>query len=114
LQFTASESTVDLRFGGTLLSYAFLSRQTASADVVDLIGRHVNWTGFWEINWLRRTDTEQVHSAYRELVALVADGTLSAHVDRTMRLEDWKGALILTQGDRGREGKVVFVFDEQS
>jgi hypothetical protein len=45
--------------------------------------------------------------------ALVADRTLSARVDRTMRLQDWKDALSLTQGDTGREGKVVFVFDEQ-
>jgi trans-2-enoyl-CoA reductase len=100
-----------LRFGGTLVSYAVLSGQTASPGVLDLIGRHVNWTGFWLINWLRRTDTALVHSTYRELVTLVADGTLSARVDRTMRLEDWKDALIRTQGDRGREGKVVFVFD---
>ncbi|MDT5281203.1 MAG: hypothetical protein QOJ20_2398 [Mycobacterium sp.] len=102
-----------LRFGGTLVSYAVLSGQTASPGVLDLIGRHVNWTGFWLMNWLRRTDTTQVHSAYRDLVELVADGTLSARVDRTMRLEDWKDALGLTQGDTGREGKVVFVFDEQ-
>jgi NADPH:quinone reductase-like Zn-dependent oxidoreductase len=109
----ARELVHHLRFGGTLVSYAFLSGQTASADVRDLIGRHVNWTGFWLINWLRRTDTALVHSAYRDLVALVADGTLSARVDRTMRLEDWKDALSLSQGDTGREGKVVFVFDEQ-
>ncbi len=102
-----------LRFGGTLVSYAVLSGQTASVSVLDLIGRHLNWTGFWLINWLRRTDTAWVHNAYRDLVALVADGTLSARVDRTMALEDWKDALILTQGDRGREGKVVFVFDGQ-
>jgi NADPH:quinone reductase-like Zn-dependent oxidoreductase len=102
-----------LRFGGTLVSYAVLSGQTASPGVLDLIGRHVNWTGFWLMNWLRRTDTTQVHSAYRDLVELVADGTLSARVDRTMRLEDWKDAVGRTQGDTGREGKVVFVFDEQ-
>jgi trans-2-enoyl-CoA reductase len=102
-----------LRFGGTLVSYAVLSGQTDSADVLDLIGRHVNWTGFWEINWLRRTDAAQVHSAYRDLVALVADGTLSARVDRTVRLEDWKDAVSLTQASTGRQGKVVFVFDGQ-
>jgi NADPH:quinone reductase-like Zn-dependent oxidoreductase len=96
-----------------LVSYAFLSGQTDSADILDLIGRHVNWTGFWEINWLRRTDPAQVHSAYRELVALVADGTLSARVDRTVALKDWKDAVSLTQGDTGREGKVVFLFDQQ-
>jgi trans-2-enoyl-CoA reductase len=95
-----------------LVSYAVLSGQTASAAVLDLIGRHVNWTGFWLINWLRRADTALVHSAYRDLVALVADGTLSARVGRTMRLEDWKDALSVSQGDTGREGKIVFVFDE--
>jgi hypothetical protein len=81
--------------------------------VLDLIGRHVDWTGFWLVNWLRRTDTTAVHTAYRDLVDLVADGTLSARVDRTMRLQNWKDALSLAQGDTGREGKVVFVFDEQ-
>jgi mitochondrial enoyl-[acyl-carrier protein] reductase / trans-2-enoyl-CoA reductase len=102
-----------LRFGGTLVSYAVLSGQTASPGVLDLIGRHVNWTGFWLMNWLRRTDTTQVQSAYRDLVELVADGTLSARVDRTVRLGDWKDAVSLAQGDTGREGKLVFVFDEQ-
>jgi NADPH:quinone reductase-like Zn-dependent oxidoreductase len=102
-----------LSFGGTLVSYAALSGQSASVSVLELIGRQVNWTGFWEINWLRRTDTEVVHNTYRELVALVADGTLSARVARTVRLDDWKDAVSLAQGDGGREGKVVFVFDEQ-
>ena len=102
-----------LRFGGTILSYASLSGQSGSAEILDLIGRHVNWTGFWLVNWLRRTDTAMVHSAYRDLVALVADGTLNARVDRTMRLQDWKKALSLAQADTGREGKIVFVFGEQ-
>jgi mitochondrial enoyl-[acyl-carrier protein] reductase / trans-2-enoyl-CoA reductase len=102
-----------LRFAGTLVSYAALSGQSASVSVLELIGNHLNWTGFWEINWLRRTDTEVVHSTYRELVALVADGTLSARVARTMRLDDWKDAVSAAQGDSGREGKIVFVFDEQ-
>src|SRR3984893_2542032 len=62
-----------LRFGGTLVSYAYLSGRTDSADVVDLIGRQVNWTGFWEINWLTRSETALVHATYRDLVALVAD-----------------------------------------
>jgi mitochondrial enoyl-[acyl-carrier protein] reductase / trans-2-enoyl-CoA reductase len=109
----AQELVHQLRFGGTLVSYAVLSGQTASASVLELIGRHVNWTGFWLINWLRRTDTAVVHNTYREVVGMVADGTLSARVDRTMRLEDWKDAVSRTQGDTGREGKVVFVFGEQ-
>ena len=103
-----------LRFGGTLVSYAYLSGRTDSADVVDLIGRQVNWTGFWEINWLTRTETALVHATYRDLVALVADGTLSARVDRTMALEDWKEAVGLSQDASGREGKIVFEFEQSS
>jgi mitochondrial enoyl-[acyl-carrier protein] reductase / trans-2-enoyl-CoA reductase len=110
----ARELVRRLRFSGTLVSYAYLSGQTDSADVLDLIGRHVNWTGFWEINWLRRTDPALVQSAYRDLVALIADGTLSARVDRTMGLEEWKDAVSLAQDGTSREGKVVSVFDEKA
>src|ERR1700758_666565 len=90
---SAQQLVHNLRFGGTVVSYAVLSGQTASAGVFDLIGRHVNWTGFWLINWLRNTDTAVVHNTYRDLVALIADGTLSARVDRTMPLQDWKDAV---------------------
>jgi hypothetical protein len=47
------------------------------------------------------------------LVTLLGDGTLSARVARTVGLEDWKDAVSLAQGDTGREGKVVFLFDKQ-
>jgi mitochondrial enoyl-[acyl-carrier protein] reductase / trans-2-enoyl-CoA reductase len=102
-----------LCFGGTLVSYAALSGQGAAVPVLELIGRHLNWTGFWLVNWLRNTDTAVVRSTYRELAALVGDGTLSARVDRTVQLADWRDAVGLAQGDTGREGKLVFVFDEQ-
>jgi trans-2-enoyl-CoA reductase len=108
----ARELAHQLRFGGTVVSYAVLSGQSASVPVLELIGRHLNWTGFWLINWLRNTDTAVVHSTYRELVELVGDGTLSARVAHTVQLEDWKEAVSLAQGDAGREGKVVFVFNE--
>jgi trans-2-enoyl-CoA reductase len=109
----ARELAHKLRFGGTVVSYAVLSGQSASVPVLELIGRHLNWTGFWLINWLRNTDTALVHSTYRELVELVGDGTLSARVAHTVGLEDWKEAVSLAQGDTGREGKVVFVFNGQ-
>jgi NADPH:quinone reductase-like Zn-dependent oxidoreductase len=95
------------------VSYAALSGQSASVPVLELIGRHVNWTGFWLINWLRRTDTAVVHNAYREVVEMVGDGTLSARVAHTVQLEDWKEAVSLAQGATGREGKVVFVSNGQ-
>jgi hypothetical protein len=82
-----------------LLSYAVLSGQSASAPVLDLIGRHVNWTGFWPINWLCCTDTAVVDSVYRDLVEMVADGTLSARVDRDMLLDAGEREAALHQLD---------------
>src|SRR5262245_50223472 len=64
-------------FGGTLVSYAYLSGRTDPPDVLDVIGRHVNWTGFWEINWLNRTEPALAHASHRDLVELEADRTQS-------------------------------------
>ena len=102
-----------LRFGGTLVTYAVLSGHTDSADILDLIGRHVNWTGFWEINWLRRTEPAIVQDAYHDVVDLVADGTLSSRIDRTMPLADWREAIRLAQDNARRQGKVLFEIDHR-
>jgi len=102
-----------LRFGGTLVTYAVLSGHTDSADILDLIGRHVNWTGFWEINWLRRTEPAIVQDAYHDVVDLVADGTLSSRIDRTMPLEVWREAIRLAQDNARRQGKVLFEIDHR-
>jgi mitochondrial enoyl-[acyl-carrier protein] reductase / trans-2-enoyl-CoA reductase len=100
-----------LRFGGTIVTYAFLSGHTDSADILDLVGRHVNWTGFWEINWLRRTEPAIVQAAYHDVVDLIADGTLSTRIDCTMRLEDWRDAIRLSQDSTRRRGKILFEVD---
>jgi len=100
-----------LRFGGTLVTYAVLSGQTDSVDILDLIGRQVSWTGFWEINWLRHTDPTLVQAAYRDVVDLIADGTLSARIGRTVPLKDWQTAIELSDTAGGREGKILFSFD---
>jgi len=102
-----------LRFGGTLVTYAVLTGHTDSADILDLIGRHVNWTGFWEINWLRRTEPAIVQDAYHDVVDLVADGTLSSRIDRTMPLADWREAIRLAQDNARRQGKVLFEIDHR-
>ena len=78
-----------LRFGGTLVSYAALSGQSASVSVLELIGSQVNWTGFWEINWLRRTDTEVVHKH----LSRVGGTGCRRHAERTSRTHRAAGRL---------------------
>jgi NADPH:quinone reductase-like Zn-dependent oxidoreductase len=70
-----------LRFGASLVTYAYLSGRPSEVDLVDLIGNHANLTGFWLLNWTQRADAAQVQAAYREVIDLVADGTLSARVE---------------------------------
>ena len=61
-------------------------------SLLDLIGNHARLTGFWLMNWLRRADPADVQAEYRELIALIADGTLSARVDRILPLRDYRKA----------------------
>jgi NADPH:quinone reductase-like Zn-dependent oxidoreductase len=98
-----------LRFDGTLVTYAFLSGQPPTVELGDLIGNHAHLTGFWLINWLRRAALAAVQADYREVIDLVADGTLSARIDRTLGLDEYQEAFALAQDD-GREGKILFTF----
>ena len=82
-----------LRYGGTLVTYAAQSGQSPVLSQADLIGNQANLTGFWLYNWWQRTPLAQARDEYRQLVDLIADGTLSARVDRTFALTDWREAL---------------------
>jgi trans-2-enoyl-CoA reductase len=106
----STELAHHLRFGGTLITYAYLSGQPPTVGLGDLLGNHAQLTGFWLMNWLRRAEPAQVHAAYGELINLVVDGTLSARVDRTLALDDFQEAFALARGG-GLEGKVLFTFD---
>lgn len=96
-----------LRFGGTLVSYAALSGQPPAIAGADLMGNHLNLTGFWLMNWLRRASHAEVQAVYGELIALIADGTLSARVQRRFALSDWRDAVALARAGE-RDGKVLF------
>ncbi len=67
--------------------------------------------GFWIVNWLQTAPRGQIEATYREVVALVDDGELSATVDSTYRLDQYRDALARAQQYR-RPGKVVFAFGD--
>ncbi len=60
------------------------------------------------MNWLNHTAHAEIVGAYGEIVGLVADGTLSAGIERTLSLDEWPKALTLAQ-ESGRTGKILFV-----
>lgn len=96
-----------LDYTGTLVSYGTQSEQPPTIAKPDLYGNHAQLTGFWLTTWLNHTARPDVVAAYGELAGLVADGTLSASIQRTFPLEDWPTALGLAQ-ESGRTGKILF------
>lgn len=77
----------------------------------DLICGAIRDEGFWIVNWLQTAPRGQIEATYREVVALVDDGELSATVDSTYRLDQYRDALARAQQHR-RPGKVVFAFGD--
>ena len=96
-----------LRIGGQIISYTARGRQPLTIPVVDLIFRGLSVHGYWVNLWLQRTPRETVSQTYRELAALVADGTLAAPVEATYALGDYREAIVhAARSDRN--GKVLF------
>jgi NADPH:quinone reductase-like Zn-dependent oxidoreductase len=96
-----------LKIGGQIVCYTARARQPLSIPIVDLIFRGLNVHGYWLNLWLHRTPPDTVAQAYHELAALVADGTLSAPVEATYALAEYREAIAhATRNDRN--GKVLF------
>jgi NADPH:quinone reductase-like Zn-dependent oxidoreductase len=98
-----------LRYGGTLVTYAAQSGQPPALSQADLIGNRASLTGFWLYSWWQRTQLATSREEYRQLVDLIVNGTLSARVDRTFPLADWRDAMVAAQAPTGA-GKLLFTF----
>jgi NADPH:quinone reductase-like Zn-dependent oxidoreductase len=96
-----------LKVGGQIISYTARARQPFTIPVVDLIFRGLSVHGYWLNLWLQRTPQETVAQSYRELAGLVADGTLSAPIEATYALTDYREA-IAHAARSDRTGKVLF------
>jgi NADPH:quinone reductase-like Zn-dependent oxidoreductase len=93
--------------GAAIVSYTARGLQPVSIPVADLIFRGLSVHGYWLNLWLDRTPRETVAQTYRELAALVVDGTLTAPVEATYALADHREAIgHATQNER--HGKVLF------
>ncbi|HEY2656245.1 MAG TPA: zinc-dependent alcohol dehydrogenase family protein [Solirubrobacteraceae bacterium] len=93
--------------GGQIVSYTARARQPLSIPIVDLIFRGLSVHGYWLNLWLQSTPRDTVAQTYRELAALVADGTLAAPIEATYALADYRQA-IAHAARNDRTGKVLF------
>jgi NADPH:quinone reductase-like Zn-dependent oxidoreductase len=96
-----------LKTGGHIVSYTARDRQSMSISILDLIFRGLSVHGYWLNLWLASTPREIVAQTYRELGALVADGTLASPVEATYGLDEYREAIAHAAAN-DRSGKVLF------
>src|SRR6476661_786888 len=103
------ELAKSLKTGGSTVVYAVLSGQFPAISPKDLIYRGLSLHGFWLINWIRNAPRAEIQEIYQKLGDLVADGSLSAEVERTYPLDQFKEAFAQSLKPN-RSGKILFKF----
>ncbi len=96
-----------LKDGGTVIGYAGTTGQAPQISPLDIFFRRLSYSGFWVIDWFRKTPKEEIQSVLKKLIDLVFKGELSATVGGTFLLDDFQTALKKGQ-EEGRSGKYFF------
>jgi NADPH:quinone reductase-like Zn-dependent oxidoreductase len=105
---SAGELAKSLKSGGSIVVYAFQSGQFPVFSP-DFLFRGLSLHGFWLANWLRNAPRAEIEETYRKLGQLVADGSLSAVVERVYPLDQFKEAFERSLKSN-RSGKILFKF----
>jgi NADPH:quinone reductase-like Zn-dependent oxidoreductase len=103
------ELSKSLKTGGSIVVYAMQSGQFPTISPKDLIYRGLSLHGFWLINWIRNAPRAEIQEIYQKLGDLVADGSLSAVVEKVYPLEQFKEAFEQSLKPN-RSGKILFTF----
>ena len=94
---------------GAIVVYALLGGQFPAMPPREFIYRGLSLHGFWLINWIRNAPRTEIDEVYQKLGDLVANGSLSAAVEQTYPLEQFKQA-IKQSLQSNRSGKILFQF----
>jgi len=98
-----------LRPGGKVIAYSALTGQPHILPISALIFRDISLHGFWLHTWLESAPRTEIENGYRELAGLVGDGTLSAPVEASYPIDQFREAI--SRSDRFRRaGKILFSF----
>src|ERR1700682_2237326 len=103
------EVAKSLKPGGSIVVYGMQSGQFPAMPPKEFIYRGLSLHGFWLINWIRNAPRTEIEEIYQKLGDLVADGSLSAAVERVYPLDQFKEAFN-TPLKSNRSGKILFKF----
>ena len=90
------------------MNYGAMSGQPCQVTQQDLIFRNVTLRGFWLAHWFNQATPADQMAVFGELIKLVADGTLKAHVEATYPLSRIKDALAHAM-QASRDGKILLI-----
>jgi NADPH:quinone reductase-like Zn-dependent oxidoreductase len=105
---TGAEALECLTRGGTMLIYGMLSWQPIPINSALMIFKSLTVRGFWLTTWMQTAPADVQRTAAQELLTLFATGKLTAPVDATFDLAEFKEAVIRSETP-GRAGKVLLV-----
>jgi len=95
--------------GGTVVNYGVLSGEPCMVDGRETVFRDVRLQGFWLRKWYVDTPPAQIADLYRDLAAMVADGTLAVEVEAVYPIRKIKEA-VAHAARGGRAGKILLSF----
>jgi len=98
-----------LKTSGSVVVYGMQSGQFPAVSPKEFIYRGLSLHGFWLINWIRNAPRTEIQEIYQKLGDLVADGSLSAAVEKVYPLEQFKEAFGQSLKPN-RTGKILFKF----
>ncbi|HKD67375.1 MAG TPA: zinc-dependent alcohol dehydrogenase family protein [Candidatus Binataceae bacterium] len=104
----AGELARALKPGGSIAVYAFQHGYPELSP--EFLFNNLNLHGFWLGNWMRNAPATEIQELYQKLADLVADGSLSAAVERAYPLDQFKQAIDRSLKSN-RNGKILFKFD---
>jgi NADPH:quinone reductase-like Zn-dependent oxidoreductase len=104
----AGELARSLKPGGSIAVYAFQHGWPELSP--EFLFNNLNLHGFWIGNWMRNAPRSEIQELYQKLADLVADGSLSAAVEHTYPLDQFKQAIERSLKSN-RNGKVLFKLD---
>jgi NADPH:quinone reductase-like Zn-dependent oxidoreductase len=104
---SVGELAKSLKTGGSIVLYGLQSGQFPTIPPKDFIYNGLSLHGFWLINWIRNAPRAEIQQVYQKLGDLVANGSLSAAVERVYPLGQFKEAFEQSLKPN-RNGKILF------
>ena len=104
----AGELARSLKPGGSIAVYALQHGWPELSP--DFLFNNLSLHGFWIGNWMRNAPRSEIQELYQKLAQLVADGSLSATVERVYPLDQFKEAIDRSLKSN-RNGKILFKLD---